>query len=72
MLTGLTTPGTKTSEFLIMILNALAQLILALTNTLSGGTATKYGTIGAIAYVLSRGLAKYETRPTGTPPPPQG
>ena len=70
MLTGLTTPGSKSSEFLLTILNAIAQLVLALTDTLSAGTATKYGVAGAVAYAISRGLAKYETRPGGTPPPP--
>ena len=69
MLSGLTTPGTKTSEFLLTILNAVAQLVLALTNTLSTGTATKYGVAGMLAYALSRGLAKYETRGPNPPPP---
>lgn len=70
MLTGLTTPGSKSSEFLVMILNVIAQVILAGTDTLSSGTASKLGVVGVIAYVISRGLAKYETRPAGTPPPP--
>ena len=70
MLTGLTTPGSKSSEFMLTILNAVAQLVLALTDTLSPGTATKYGVAGAVAYAVSRGLAKYETRPSGSPPPP--
>ena len=70
MLTGLTTPGSKSSEFLVMILNVVAQVILAGTDTLSSSTASKLGVVGVIAYVLSRGLAKYEARPTGTPPPP--
>ena len=67
MLSGLTTPGSKSSEFLLTIANAIAQLILALTNTVSDGTATKYGLAGAVAYIISRGLAKYESR--GGPPP---
>jgi len=70
MLTGLTTPGTRTSEFLVTILNVLVQLILALTDTISNGTATKFGVVGTIAYVLSRGLAKYEGRGTVPPAPP--
>lgn len=65
MLTGLTTPGSKSSEFLVAILNAIAQLILAATGTLSDGTATKYGLAGAVAYIVSRGLAKYEQRGPG-------
>jgi hypothetical protein len=38
------------------------------SGTISDGSAAKYGLAGTIAYVLSRGLAKYETR--GTAPPP--
>jgi hypothetical protein len=70
MLTGLTTPGSRSSEFLVMVANAIAQAILAATNTVSDGTATKYGLAGAIAYVVSRGLAKYEARPGPNPPSP--
>lgn len=72
MLTGLTTPGSRSSEFLVTVLNVLVQLILALTDTISNGTATKLGVLGTIAYVLSRGLAKYEGRPAVPPTvPPQ-
>lgn len=71
MLTGLTTPGSRSSEFLVTILNVVVQLILALTDTISNGTATKLGVLGTIAYVLSRGLAKYEGRPVVPPAPPQ-
>jgi hypothetical protein len=45
------------------------QLVLALTDAISTGTATKLGVAGTIAYVLSRGLAKYETK-TVPPVPP--
>jgi len=62
VLTGLGTPGARSSEFLVAFLNVVAQVILALAGTISDGTATKYGLAGAIAYVLSRGLAKYEHR----------
>ena len=71
MPTGLKTPGSRSSEFLVTILNVLVQLILAFTDTISNGTATKLGVLGTIAYVLSRGLAKYETRgpvPPSVPP----
>jgi len=67
---GLTTPGSRSSEFLVTILNVLVQLVLALTDTISNGTATKLGVLGTIAYVLSRGLAKYETRGPVPPPAP--
>lgn len=62
-------PGVHTSEFLVAAANLVAQVILALQGTVSDGTATKYSVAGAIAYVLSRGLAKYEARGTTTPPP---
>jgi len=69
MLTGLTTPGTKTSEFLLVVLNGIAQLVLALTNVLPAKYATLLGVIGALAYQISRGLAKTEPRnPTASPP----
>jgi hypothetical protein len=71
MLTGLTTPGARSSEFLVVVvLNTIAQIILAVTSTISDGTATKYGVAGAIAYAISRGLAKYEARPGPNPPSP--
>ena len=71
MLSGLTTPGARSSEFLVTVLNVLVQLVLALTDTINNGTATKLGVAGTLAYVVSRGLAKYETRPESPPPPPQ-
>ena len=70
MLTGLTTPGAKSSEFLVTVLNVLVQLLLALSDAISSGTATKLGVAGTVAYVLSRGLAKYEGRGTTPAPPP--
>ena len=69
MLSGLTTPGSKSSEFLVAVLNVVAQIILAWSGTIASGTATKLGFGGAVAYILSRGLAKYEHRGTT---PPQG
>ena len=68
MLSGLTTPGSRSSEFLVTVLNVLVQLVLALTDTINNGTATKLGVAGTLAYVLSRGLAKYETRGPVAPP----
>lgn len=68
MLTGLTTPGARSSEFLATVLNVVAQIALAWSGTISDGTAAKLGVAGTIAYVLSRGLAKYEQRPGGAPP----
>jgi hypothetical protein len=62
MLTGLKTSGSRSSEFLVTILNVIAQIALAWSGTISDGTAAKLGVVGTIAYILSRGLAKYETR----------
>ena len=70
MFTGLTTPGSRSSEFLVTVLNVLVQVILALTDAISTGTATRLGVVGTVAYVLSRGLAKYEGRGTLPPTPP--
>ena len=76
MLSGLSTPGSRSSEFLVTILTVVVQIILAWTNTISDGSAAKLGVAGTIAYVFSRGLAKYEGRPGVAPPttvvqPPQ-
>ena len=70
MLSGLTTPGSRSSEFLVTVVNVIVQLVLALTDAISTGTATKLGVAGTLAYVLSRGLAKYEGRGTTPPAPP--
>ena len=67
MLSGLTTPGSKSSEFLVTVLNVVAQIVLAWSDTISSGTAAKFSVAGAVAYIVSRGLAKYEQRPS--PPP---
>ncbi len=65
---NVTTPGTKSSEFLVTVLIIVADVSLAWAGTIGDGTAAKYGVIGSVAYVISRGLAKYETRPVGTAP----
>ncbi len=70
-LSSLITPGTKTSEFLVTALIIVADVCLAWAGTIGDGTAAKYGLIGSVGYVISRGLAKYETRPT-PPAPSQG
>jgi len=69
MLTGLTTPGARSSEFLVTVLNVIAQIALAWSGEITDGTATKFSLAGAVAYIVSRGLAKYETR---GPTPPSG
>lgn len=71
MLVGLTTPGSRSSEFLVTVLNVAAQIGLAWSGEIATGTAVKLGTAGAIAYAISRGLAKYENRPTAAAATPQ-
>ena len=66
MLSGLTTPGSRSSEFLVTVLNVIAQIALAWTGTIPAGSAAKYGVAGTIAYIVARGLAKYEQRGSGT------
>jgi hypothetical protein len=67
-LSSLITPGTKTSEFLVTVLIIVADVCLAWAGTIGDGTAAKYGLIGSVGYVISRGLAKYETRPAPAAP----
>ncbi len=69
-------PGFRTSEFLSAVANVIVQVALAWNGTVSDSTATHLSVYGAIAFILSRGLAKYEPRPpvvttppAGTPPP---
>lgn len=62
-------PGFHTSEFLAALVNLIVQVALAWNGTITDGTATRYTVAGAIAFILSRGLAKYE--PRGNPPPPK-
>ena len=71
-LSNLTTPGTRSSEFLVTVLIIVADVCLAWAGTIGDGTAAKYGLIGSVGYVISRGLAKYETRtvPAAPPAPP--
>ena len=63
-------PGFQTSEFLVVILNLLGSIIAAAQGYIGDGTATKLSVGGALAFIVSRGLAKYETRGNTTPPPP--
>lgn len=70
MLTGLTTAGAKSSEFLVTVLNVVAQIALAWSGTISDGSAAKFGVVGTIAYIVSRGLAKYEHTGSTPPAPP--
>lgn len=62
-------PGFHTSEWMVTLLNGVVQVALALNGTEANSTATHYTVYGAIAYIISRGLAKYEGRNTTVPPP---
>lgn len=62
-------PGFQTSEFLVALLNLLGSIVAAAQGYISDGTATKLSVGGALAYIVSRGLAKYEPRGPNPPPP---
>lgn len=64
-------PGFHTSEFIVTVLTVLGCIISAATDYLSNGNAFKGSVAAAVAYIVSRGLAKYETRGStgGTPAP---
>lgn len=55
-------PGYRTSEFAVALLNLLGCIVAAGQGYIAGGTATRLGAAGALAYIVSRGLAKYEER----------
>lgn len=65
-------PGFKTSEFLVALANFAGQVALAMNGNEANGTAVKYTLAGAVAYIISRGLAKYEPRNVPPPAPPAG
>lgn len=72
MLSGLKTPGSRSSEFLVAVVTVIVQVVMALADGPTSGTANKAGVAAAIAYIISRGLAKYESRgPVAPPVPPQ-
>lgn len=56
-------PGFRTSEFKTAVLNAIVQVALAWHGAIANGTAENLTVAGAVAFILSRGLAKLETRP---------
>lgn len=67
------TPGLRTSEFKVTVLTIVAAIVSALQDYVSDPTAVKLGIGASIAYILSRGLAKYESRTSsGAPTPPAG
>lgn len=58
-------PGFRTSEFIVTVLTLIGSIVAALADYISDPTATKLSVAGAVAYIVSRGLAKYEPRGTG-------
>jgi hypothetical protein len=63
------TPGLRTSEFKVAALVVLGAILSATQGYISDPTSVKLSVAGAVAYIVSRGLAKYETRGLGGPPP---
>lgn len=55
-------PGFHTSEFIVTILTLVGSIVAAAQDYISSGTAAKFSVFGALAYIVSRGLAKYEQR----------
>lgn len=58
-------PGLHTSEFIVTLLTVLSCIISALADYLSTGNAFKGSVAAAVAFIVSRGLAKYEPRQQG-------
>lgn len=58
-------PGFHTSEFIVTLLNLAGNIIAASQGYISDGTATKFSVGGALAYIVSRGLAKVVQRDAG-------
>jgi hypothetical protein len=62
-------PGFHTSEWFVTVATAILTVANASQNWLSWRDAL-LPTLGAVGYVISRGLAKTETRPAVLPPTP--
>lgn len=56
------TPGLRTSEFKVAALTVVAAIVSAGADWVSNRFALGAGIVGAVGYVVSRGLAKTETR----------
>lgn len=62
-------PGFRTSEFIVALLTVLGNLVNASQAWVSWRDAVT-ASVAAAAYIISRGLAKYEPRGTGGNPAP--
>jgi hypothetical protein len=63
-------PLGRVSEFLVTLLTVLGCIISSAADYISTGNAFRGSAAAAVAYIVSRGLAKYETRGTGGNPAP--
>lgn len=61
-------PGLRTSEFKVAALTVGVAVVAGIADWVSNRYAFAGGVLGAVGYVISRGLAKFETRGPGTPP----
>ena len=66
MLSLLSRPGVRTSEFTVALLTAIGNLLNASQHWVSWRDAAT-ASLAAVAYIISRGLAKTETRGPGGP-----
>jgi hypothetical protein len=62
------TPGLRTSEFKVAVLTVGVAVVSALADWVSNRYAFAGGVLGAVGYVVSRGLAKTEPREPVTTP----
>lgn len=62
-------PGFRTSEWVVTVLTVGWYIVNAWQDYTSNSGAVKLSA-PALAYIVSRGLAKYEARNTTTPPAP--
>jgi hypothetical protein len=60
------TPGLRTSEFKAALATVILSLVAAGVNYVSDKTGFIGAVAGGLGYVISRGLAKNEQRPSGT------
>jgi len=64
-------PGFKTSEWLVGLVTFAGFIANAASDWTSTHNAAVFS-LPALAFIISRGLAKYEARPTTPPVPPAG
>lgn len=65
----LSRPGVHTSEFAVALLTLIGSIVSAAQSYISSGSAVRYSIAGAVAYIVSRGLAKVEARTSSAAAP---